>query len=32
MEVVDLVDDAATYDIEKAVVKICKDDETMIQM
>ena len=32
MEVVDLVDDAANYDIEKAVVEICEDDETMIQM
>ena len=32
MEVVDSVDDAAKYDIEKAVVEICEDDETMIQL
>ena len=29
---IDPVDDAAKYDIEKAVVEICEDDETMIQM
>ena len=32
MEVVDFVDDAAKYHIEKAVVEICEDDETMIQL
>ena len=32
MEVVDSVDDAAKYDIEKAVVEIREDDETIIQL
>ena len=32
MEVIDPVDDAAKYDIEKAVVEICEDDVTMIQL
>ena len=32
IEVVDSVDDAAKYEIEKAVVEKCEDDETMIQL
>ena len=32
MEVVDSVDDATKYDIEKAVVEICGDAEKTIQL
>ena len=32
MEVVDSVDDAAKYDIKKAVVEVCEDDATMIHL
>ena len=32
IEVIDPVDDAAKYDIEKAVVEIHEDDETIIQL
>ena len=32
MEVVDSVDDAAKFDIEKAVVEIREDDKTMIKL
>ncbi len=32
MEVIDPADDAAKYDIEKAVLDIPEDDETIIQL
>ena len=32
MEVIDPVDDAAKYDIEKAVLEIPEDDETITQL
>ena len=32
MEVIDPVDDAAKYDIERVVVEIRKDDETIMQL
>ncbi len=32
MEVMDPGDDAAKYNIEQAIVEICEDDVTMIQL
>ena len=32
MEVINPADDEAKYDIEKDVLEICEDDETIIQL